>query len=113
MIASRASRQLSSYASAAYRAAALRPRGTDPHPQFCEMAENRYHRANVSSAAPVVMPKEYIIYCDESASIGTTFSHFYGGALIRSNQIDKVRKLIADKKADLHLLGEIKWQKVT
>jgi hypothetical protein len=59
------------------------------------------------------MPKEYIIYCDESASFGATFSNFYGGALIRSDHIDRVRKLVADKKTDLNLFGEVKWQKIT
>jgi hypothetical protein len=49
------------------------------------------------------MSTEYIIYCDESASQGVTFSNFYGGALIRSEHIDRVRKLIADKKEALHL----------
>jgi hypothetical protein len=59
------------------------------------------------------MTKEFIIYCDESASFGTNFSNFYGGALIRSDHIDRVRRLIADKKRDLHFFGEVKWQKVT
>jgi hypothetical protein len=59
------------------------------------------------------MSTEYIIYCDESASQGATFSHFYGGALIRAEHIDRVRKLIADKKNDFRLFGEVKWQKVS
>jgi Protein of unknown function (DUF3800) len=59
------------------------------------------------------MPKEFIIYSDESASRGTTFSNFHGGAVIRSEHIDSVRSLIAKKKNKLHLFGEIKWQKVT
>jgi hypothetical protein len=57
--------------------------------------------------------KEYIIYSDESASFGTVFSNFYGGALIRAEHIDKVRELLADKKAELNLHGEVKWQKVS
>jgi hypothetical protein len=59
------------------------------------------------------MPKEFIIYCDESASFGSKFSHFYGGALVRSDHIDKVRQLLAAKKAHLNLYKEVKWQKVT
>jgi Protein of unknown function (DUF3800) len=59
------------------------------------------------------MTKEYVIYCDESASLGTTFSNFYGGALIRSSHIDQVRRMLSDKKIELNLFGEIKWQKIT
>src|SRR3984893_14738401 len=59
------------------------------------------------------MPKEFIIYSDESASRGATFSNFYGGALIRSDHIDTVRRILATKKRDLHFFGELKWQKVT
>jgi hypothetical protein len=59
------------------------------------------------------MATEYIIYSDESASFGTVFSNFYGGALIRSAHVDKVRQLLAAKKASLKLNGEVKWQKVT
>jgi Protein of unknown function (DUF3800) len=59
------------------------------------------------------MDREFIIYCDESASFGATFSNFYGGALIRSSHIDQVRRMLAVKKVELNLFREIKWQKVT
>ena len=59
------------------------------------------------------MATEYVIYSDESASFGVVFSNFYGGALIRSSHLDKVRQLLAAKKAELNLYGEVKWQKVT
>ena len=59
------------------------------------------------------MSTEYIIYSDESASFGTVFSNFYGGALIRSEHIDTVRRLLAEKKTELNLYKEVKWQKVT
>ncbi|MEH3063668.1 MAG: DUF3800 domain-containing protein [Methylobacterium radiotolerans] len=59
------------------------------------------------------MPKEFIIYCDESSSKGKHFSDFYGGALISSDDIDHVRTVIAAKKAELNLNGELKWTKIT
>lgn len=59
------------------------------------------------------MAAEYIIYSDESVSKGAAFSNFYGGALLRSRDIDNVRKQISDAKRSLNLYGEIKWQKVT
>ena len=34
---------------------------------------------------------EYYIYCDESLSKGRLFSHFYGGALVRSYDYDEVK----------------------
>lgn len=57
------------------------------------------------------MPKEYIIYCDESETRGRVFSNFYGGVLVDSDNIDKVREAIAAKKIELNLFGEIKWSK--
>ena len=59
------------------------------------------------------MPKEYIIYCDESESKGRHFSNFYGGALVTSDDIDQVRSTLEAKKNELHLHGEVKWTKVT
>ena len=60
-----------------------------------------------------VMASEYIIYCDESESKGRHFSNFYGGALVRSDDIDRIRREIAEKKHDLNLFGEVKWSKLT
>jgi len=57
--------------------------------------------------------KEYIIYCDESVDEGTYYSNFYGGVLIRSDDIDFVRDEISRKKRALNLNKEVKWQKVT
>jgi hypothetical protein len=59
------------------------------------------------------MATEYIIYCDESESKGRHFSNFYGGALVRSDDIDRIRREIAKKKHDLRLFGEVKWSKLT
>lgn len=57
--------------------------------------------------------KEIIIYCDESISSGEYYSDFYGGVLVQSKDVDYVRSEIANKKKQLNLNGEVKWQKVT
>lgn len=59
------------------------------------------------------MPKEYIIFCDESESKGRKFSNFYGGALVDSDNWDDVVKVLAAKKHELNLFGEVKWSKIT
>ena len=59
------------------------------------------------------MPKEYIIYCDESEESGKHFSNFYGGALVRSDDVDNVRAILAARKAELNFHGEVKWNKIT
>jgi translation initiation factor IF-1 len=59
------------------------------------------------------MPKEYIIYCDESEKSGRHFSNFYGGVLISSDHIDEVRSALAGKKVELNLFNEVKWTKIT
>ena len=56
---------------------------------------------------------EYLIFCDESLLKGQFFSHFYGGALVRSKDYEDVRKALEEKKQELNLFGEIKWTKVT
>ena len=59
------------------------------------------------------MAGEYIIYCDESVKKGAFCSNFYGGALIRSPDLDRIKNAIAARKAQLNLSGEIKWRKVS
>ena len=59
------------------------------------------------------MSREYIIYCDESEKSGCRYSNFYGGALIRLQDLHKVIDRIDKKKQELNLYGEVKWQKVT
>jgi hypothetical protein len=59
------------------------------------------------------MPKEYIIYCDESETKGRRFSNFYGGALVSSDNVDQIRNDLAAKKLELNLFGEIKWSKIS
>jgi hypothetical protein len=59
------------------------------------------------------MATEYIIYCDESEEKGLYFSNFYGGALVRSEDLESVKLAIAAKKAELYLKSEVKWEKIT
>ena len=56
---------------------------------------------------------DYMIFCDESLSKGEFYSHFYGGVLVKSRDFYAVNKVLAEKKAELNLFGEIKWTKVT
>jgi len=56
---------------------------------------------------------DYLIYCDESLSKGQLFSHFYGGALVRSKDYAEVKNALDERKTELNLMGEIKWTKVS
>jgi hypothetical protein len=56
---------------------------------------------------------EYLIYCDESIAKGKYFSNFYGGALVKSQDLALVQKSINDRRDQLHLDKEMKWSKVT
>jgi hypothetical protein len=56
---------------------------------------------------------EYIVYCDESEKSSSRYSNFYGGALIRSQDINEVVNCLEKRKQELNLHGEVKWQKVT
>jgi len=57
--------------------------------------------------------KELIIYCDESETRGCYFSNFYGGALVRSIDIDNIKVELEQIKSALNFHGEVKWSKVT
>lgn len=56
---------------------------------------------------------EYIIYADESTKRGQYFSNFYGGALVRSQDLQLVRSSLRTMMASLNLTGEVKWSKVS
>lgn len=56
---------------------------------------------------------EYTIWCDESILTGRHYSDFYGGVLVRSNDIDEVNSTLKTKAHSLGLHREIKWSKVT
>lgn len=59
------------------------------------------------------MPKEYIIYADESIGRGEYYSNFYGGLLVTSNDIDIISRRLQKEKERQHFFDEIKWSKVT
>lgn len=56
---------------------------------------------------------EYIIFCDESEQVGKFYSNFYGGALVKSSDIDSITKKLKNIAISLNLKNEVKWQKVT
>jgi len=57
--------------------------------------------------------KEYILFCDESDRRGKYYSNFYGGVIVGSSQYQRVTNRLNDKKAELNLYQEVKWEKVT
>ena len=59
------------------------------------------------------MAEEIIIDANESIKSGKYFSNFYGGALVRSNDIEGIRNTLAEIKREQNLFNEIKWSKVT
>ncbi|MGG6295966.1 DUF3800 domain-containing protein [Leptolyngbya sp. AN02str] len=59
------------------------------------------------------MSKAYIIYCDESISEGRFFSNFYGGALVRSEDLFEVETILNQRKSELNLQKELKWSRVS
>jgi len=59
------------------------------------------------------MARELLIYCDESDKKGKHFENFYGGALVESTHLLEVVQRLEEKKKELHLGAEVKWQKIT
>ena len=57
--------------------------------------------------------REYVIYADESEKRGKYYSNFYGGALVRSKNLQEVWETLVATKARLGLGAEVKWGKVT
>lgn len=57
--------------------------------------------------------KSLIIYCDESEDKGQYFSHFYGGALIHAHDQQLIDGLLNEKKAELNINAEMKWDRVS
>jgi len=54
-----------------------------------------------------------VIYTDESVSRGAFYSNFYGGVLVRSTDLDRLRKELEEIKSEVGFGGEVKWSKVT
>jgi uncharacterized protein DUF3800 len=59
------------------------------------------------------MARELVIYTDESEKNGRFFANFYGGALVRSDDLELVRERLQAAANRLGLTAEIKWQKVS
>jgi hypothetical protein len=57
------------------------------------------------------MAVEYIIYCDESEDKGPFYSNFYGGALIKASDREKIEAAL--RLAQKGITGEAKWTKIT
>jgi len=56
---------------------------------------------------------EYILYVDESNSEGPYYSNFYGGILVRSIDLEYVERVLENKKLEVGINSEIKWQRVS
>lgn len=54
------------------------------------------------------MTHQFIIYCDESLSKGDIYSNFYGGALIRAQDLEQIITRLEQKKQQLNLFQEVK-----
>lgn len=59
------------------------------------------------------MPKELLIYCDESIERGPYYSNFYGSVCVTSEHSDNVIALLSDEELELNLHKEVKWSRVT
>ncbi len=59
------------------------------------------------------MAAELVIYTDESDKEGEYFSNFYGGVLVRSQDLAGVISQLETCKRQQNLFQEIKWGKVT
>ena len=60
-----------------------------------------------------IMKKQYLIYADESHKKGEYFSNFYGSAMLEYNKLQKINNDLINKKKELNLFSEVKWNKVT
>lgn len=59
------------------------------------------------------MPRELVLYCDESDISGKHFANFYGGALVESTHLHEVVSTLQAAKDRLNLGAEVKWQRIT
>ena len=57
------------------------------------------------------MALEYIIYCDESEDKGPFCSNFYGGALIKASDRQRIEADLLAAREGIN--GEAKWTKIT
>lgn len=71
-----------------------------------------YFRIKINFREKTVKER-FLIYCDESVEKGRYYSHFYGGALIKWRDRERISNLLQEKKTSLNLHGEVKWTKIT
>ena len=57
--------------------------------------------------------REYFVWCDESDAKGKFYSNFYGGVLIKSEDLHEVQIQLQKTCKRLNLFDEIKWHKVS
>ncbi|RIJ24003.1 hypothetical protein D1224_07090 [Henriciella barbarensis] len=57
--------------------------------------------------------RHYIIYSDESDKKGKYYSNFFGGVLLKAEDREEIDALLNEKKIELNLNREIKWDRVT
>ena len=57
--------------------------------------------------------REYVLYCDESNSAGKYYGNFYGGVLIESINLDRCIQQLLQRKEELNLYSEVKYQRIT
>jgi Protein of unknown function (DUF3800) len=57
--------------------------------------------------------REYFVWCDESDQSGKFFSNFYGGVLVKSQDLNEVMDKLQKVCKKLHLKDEIKWHKIS
>jgi len=57
--------------------------------------------------------REYILFCDESDRSGAFYSNFYGGVAVGASHYQRVTDRLNQKKAELHLFGEVKWESIS
>lgn len=58
------------------------------------------------------MSKEYFIWCDESVKKGPHYSNFYGGLLIKSEDLTFILNEFSKIREEIGVTEEIKWGKV-
>lgn len=59
------------------------------------------------------MAREILVYADESIKRGRFFSDFYGGVAVTSDRLESTTGSLREVCQKHHLLGELKWQKVS
>ena len=73
----------------------------------------RSSACKLTSVPDAPVDRELVLFCDESDKDGRFYSNIYGGVLVGSSQIDRIRAQLEATKADLNIHGEVKWSKTS